>query len=327
MLWPGSKIFLVLFAAVLLAVFINAIVSLIPSQRSEPSLILRVGVILLLVFLMTLFFVLIGPGFGSQMAQLTERLPLAIDRLQAVVTHKSWWTDLQKNLPLENLQPDGAQIMSGITGIFSTTMGAMTNMFLTVLIGFYIAIQPQLYLGGFLHLVPKVNRDRARQLMRALNHALSWWMLGRLASMVVVGVLTTAGLMLIDMPLALVLGVIAGLFAFVPYIGPIASAVPAILLGLLESPLTAGYVIAIYTLVQFIEGNFLTPWIQRRAVALAPAVLLTMQFSMGLFYGLFGVLIATPLAVVAIVTIQILYVQNILGDPVRLLGEHSPNPK
>lgn len=83
------------------------------------------------------------------------------------------------------------------------------------------------------------------------------------------------------------------------------------------------YVVAVYVAVQFIEGNFITPLVQKRAVALAPAILLTAQFSLGIFYGLFGVLLATPLAVTLIVLIQMLYVQDVLKDPIRILGEHG----
>jgi predicted PurR-regulated permease PerM len=138
-----------------------------------------------------------------------------------------------------------------------------------------------------------------------------------------VGVLTTLALGLIDMPLALVLGVIAGLFTFVPFIGPISSVIPAMLIGLMESPLMALYALIIYSVVQFIEGNFLTPLIQKRIIAMPPALLLSAQFFMGVFYGLFGLLLATPLAVTGTVLVQMLYVQDYLKDSVRVLGQHG----
>ncbi|WP_405232714.1 AI-2E family transporter [Lentisalinibacter salinarum] len=119
-------------------------------------------------------------------------------------------------------------------------------------------------------------------------------------------------------------GVIAGLFSFVPYIGPIASIVPALLIALTESLPIALWVTVVYVAVQFIEGDFLTPLIQRRAVSLPPAVLLLAQFALGLFYGLFGVLLATPLAIVVIVVVQMLWVQGLVGEPIRVLGDHSP---
>lgn len=84
----------------------------------------------------------------------------------------------------------------------------------------------------------------------------------------------------------------------------------------------AFYALIIYAVVQFIEGNFLTPLIQKRAIAMPPALLLSAQFFMGVFYGLFGLLLATPLAVTGVVLVQMLYVQDVLKDPIQVLGQH-----
>lgn len=322
LLWPASQVFLVLFAAVLFAVFINTLVALIPARLAIPLTLARIAVTVLLLGLLSLFFVLAGPGIGDQLGQLSERLPRSMARLREVFQLHIDWQQLKNNLQLMDLQPDASQIMAGVTGVFSTTMGALTNLAAALLIGFYLALRPQVYLRGVLHLFPQTQRERIGHLFQALYRALGWWMLGRFSAMVAVGLLTTVALQLIGMPLALALGVIAGLLSFVPVLGPIAAAVPAILVALLESPLMAGYVVLIYSGVQFIEGNLLTPLIQERTVALPPAVLLAMQFAMAIFYGLFGVLLATPLAVSAIVMVQMLYVRGVLNDSIQLLGEH-----
>src|SRR5690606_31896700 len=102
---------------------------------------------------------------------------------------------------------------------------------------------------------------------------------------------------------------------FVPYIGPVAAAVPAVLIGLAQSPVQALYVVIVYVIVQTLEGNFITPFIQERAVALPPAALLVGQVLMGVVFGLVGVLLATPLAVVAILLVQMLYIRQVLRDP------------
>ncbi|MGD8590575.1 MAG: AI-2E family transporter, partial [Chromatiales bacterium] len=156
-----------------------------------------------------------------------------------------------------------------------------------------------------------------------LGHALRWWLIGRITSMTVVGILTGIGLWFIDMPLVLALSFTAAILSFIPLIGPILSAIPAVLLGLVEDPLKALNVLLVYTSVQFLEGNFITPLIQKRAIALPPAMLLTAQLLMGVLFGFFGVLLATPLAVTVIVVVQLLYVQDLLGSQVRVLGEHK----
>lgn len=141
-----------------------------------------------------------------------------------------------------------------------------------------------------------------------------------------VGVLTALGLWLIEMPLVLALAPIAGLFSFVPFLGPLASAVPALLIAFGQGRAEAVRVVAVYSGVQFLEGNFITPIIQLRAVSLPPAVLLGSQLLMGLFLGLVGILVATPMAVAVLVAVQLLYVRRLLGERVPVLGEHGVGP-
>jgi predicted PurR-regulated permease PerM len=325
-LWPASQIFLVIFAAVLFAILVDGLAAPVSRWLPIPQGVARGVVIGLLLGLVLAFLMLAGTRFSDQVSQLAERLPRAMERLNELIMQQPWGRALSDMEISERLKPSTGQVLAGVTGAFSTAFEAVVNAFVIFFIGLYLAIQPEIYVQGFLHLLPKAARGRAHRVLQALAHALSWWLMGRFASMVAVGVLTTVALELIGMPLALVLGVIAGAFSFVPYVGPIMSVVPAMLIGLTEtSPLMAIYALVIYSAVQFIEGNFLTPWIQRYAVAMPPALLLSAQFAMAVFYGLFGVLLATPLAVTAIVLIQMLYVQDVLDDPVRVLGDHGDN--
>ncbi len=324
--WPASQVLLVILASIMFAVFIDALAALIPRRLAIPDLIARIGVVLLLVALIAVFFVVAGARVGDQFTQLSERLPRGIELVHQTVSHQPWHS-LLYDVDLDQLKPSPALVMSKVTGVFSTAFGAITSMLVIVFIGFYLAIQPRLYIEGFIHLVPKQRRDRACKLIQALGHALRWWMLGRFLSMVTVGILTIIGLEIINMPLALVLGVIAGLFSFVPFVGPIVAAIPGILVALQESPAVATYAIVVYAVVQFLEGNVATPLIQKRVVSLPPAIMLIAQLFMGIFYGLFGLLLATPLAVVFIVAIQELYVRQIINDPVPLLGDNNHGPE
>lgn len=323
LVWPASPVFLVAFSAVLLALLLDGLAFLLRRLVPLPATAARLTVVVLLGLAVLAFFLLVGPRFSEQASELAERLPSAIDQVRDAVSRPPLQGQIE-NLDPGALAPSGKDIVAGITGVFSTAFTLVANVAAIFVIGFYLALQPGIYVRGVLHLVPRDNRERARRILHTLGHALRWWLVGRFASMTGVGLLTTLGLWLIDMPLALVLGVIAGLFSFVPYIGPITSIVPALLIALTESlPMTL-WVVLVYVGVQFIEGNFLTPLIQRRAVSLAPAVLLLAQFALGLFYGLFGVLLATPLAIVVIVLVQMLWVQDVVREPIRVLGDHSP---
>jgi predicted PurR-regulated permease PerM len=130
--------------------------------------------------------------------------------------------------------------------------------------------------------------------------------------MAVVGVLVTIGLWLLNIPLAMTLGLIAALLDFVPNFGPIIAAVPAVLLALLESPQHAFYVMLLYWGIQILEGYIVTPWFQKRAIDMPPAVVVTAQVLLGTLLGTLGLVFATPLAAIGILLTRELYIQR--GD-------------
>lgn len=106
--------------------------------------------------------------------------------------------------------------------------------------------------------------------------------------MLLIGVLTTVGLWIIGIELALVLGVIAGLLSFIPNIGPILAIIPAVLLASLEGTETVLWVVALYMGVQAIESWWLTPWLQHRIVEMPPALTISIQILFGLLAGTLG---------------------------------------
>ena len=132
--------------------------------------------------------------------------------------------------------------------------------------------------------------------------------------------LTWLGLMIIGVPSALTLGLLAALLEFVPFIGPIVAAVPAILLGFAAGPDKAIWVAFLFVAIQQFEGNVLEPMVQQRAVDLPPALLLFALVAGGLVFGVAGILLAAPLTVVLYVLVKKLYVQEALGTPTPLPG-------
>lgn len=324
--WYLSQVLLVVFAAVLFAIALEGLAR--PFQRyarlPRPAAVILV--VTLVVGLLSVAMVVGGPAVGDQVAQLGERIPDAVERIKEVMKEHVWGRLLLERLPrLERVVPADADILGRISGVFSTALGVIANTAIIFVIGFYLALDPAPYVTGTVHLVPMAYRGRASEVIEALGHALRWWLVGRFSAMVAVGVLTAFGLWLIGMPLVLALGLIAGLLSFVPYFGPIVSAIPAILIALVEGPLPAVQVVLIYVTVQFLEGNFVTPLIQVRAVSLPPAVLLSAQVLMGVLFGLLGVLLATPFTVALIVMVQMLYIRDALGDRVAVLGSrHRP---
>ncbi len=191
------------------------------------------------------------------------------------------------------------------------------------MLGIFIALEPQTYVRGILVLVPQQRRERIRQVLDALGETLRWWLVGKFASMLAIGLLTWIGLSIIGVPLALTLGIITALLTFIPNVGPVVSLIPAALLALAQDPIKAVYVVALYVGVQIIESNLITPFIERRTVELPPALTVGVQLILSVFVGGLGLVLAAPLIAAGIVLVQMLYVEDILGEKVPAADERN----
>jgi predicted PurR-regulated permease PerM len=132
-------------------------------------------------------------------------------------------------------------------------------------------------------------------------------MVGQFISMAVIGIITTSGLLIVGAPMAVALGVLAGLLTFIPYVGGIAAAMPALLIAFTRGGHMVLSVLLVYLIAHVVEGYIVGPFVQHRLLYLPPALILVMQFVLQLFAGIPGVMLATPLMVVAMVLIKELY--------------------
>ena len=139
--------------------------------------------------------------------------------------------------------------------------------------------------------------------------------------MIMVGVLIGAGLAFIGVPSALGLGFVAGVLEFIPYLGPILSAVPALLLASTQSWEMVAWTLGLFVVVQQVENNIILPLVTGRAVDLPPAVGLIAVVAIGMLFGPLGLLLAYPLAIVVDVAVRRLYVRDALGENVSIPGE------
>jgi predicted PurR-regulated permease PerM len=324
LLWQLSQVVLVLFAAVLFAVLLDGLTQLLHARAVMRRWLALTIVTLALIGVIVGFGWVAGPSASDQIRQLSEQLPAAMGRLADIIEQQPWGGALLNGTTApQQLVPSSTDILGRISGVFSTTLGAVINLGLVIVTGFYLALNPDVYVRGISALVPERGRRRTEEVLGALAHALRWWLVGRVAAMIAVGALTGVGLWIIGMPLVLGRAISAALLSFIPFVGPVLSVVPALLIALVEAsdPLKPLWVLVVYAIVQFLEGNFITPLIQRRAVSLPPAVLLTAQLVMGVLFGFMGILLATPLAVCLIVLVQTIYIQDVLGRPVTVLGQ------
>ena len=306
--WALADVLILLFGGVLLASALRALSDPLAQRTGLSSRLALTVVVVLVAAALVIAGWTVGGQIATQLQQLTQVLPDALDNA------RQWLERSPIGAGIVNLARQGAEGMrgavSGIARFASATFGALANTVLILFLGLYLAVEPDLYRRGILHLVPVAARERTALAMAASGHALKKWLLGQLIAMLTIGVITGVGLSLLGIPLALSLGLIAGLLEFIPFIGPILSAVPAVLVGFTQGGWTPLYVVLFYLVVQQIEGNVLMPIVQKWAVALPPALGLLGVVIFGLLFGVLGILFATPLMVVVMVLVQKLYVDT-----------------
>jgi predicted PurR-regulated permease PerM len=193
---------------------------------------------------------------------------------------------------------------------FKSTFGVLGDVYVVLFIGLFFSISPGVYTNGIVQLVPPKGQEKAREVLDRLGEHLSGWLKGILFAMFVVFVLTAIGLAILGMKLWLVLALLAGFISFIPNFGPLIALIPAVLVGLMDSPRMALLVAGLYILIQVVESNFITPLVQQKLIQLPPALIILSQVIMGVLTGGWGLILATPLMVILIVLIQELYLNE-----------------
>jgi predicted PurR-regulated permease PerM len=184
-----------------------------------------------------------------------------------------------------------------------TSTFAVSGAFLLVLfIAAYIAVDPHLYHGGMLELVPVAQRDHAAVTMSRVATTLRRWLVTQLIAMALIGAVTTVFLLVIHVKAAVPLGILAGVAKFIPILGSIFAAIPAIAMAFVDSPHKALVVAIGYIVIQFLENHLLVPVLMKHGVNIPPAMTLGIQALMALLFGFLGLLVAVPL-LAAILTI------------------------
>lgn len=315
LLWMLPEVPLLVFAAALLGVFLDAGARLLRRVLPVPH---GAGVLLFLLLLLLLaagVSVMAARPMADQLNELWQQVPVAADRASTMLSRYSWGQEL-----LDRLKPGNMELPAGggstAFSAVGTTFGALANVVLVAFLGLYFALDPQLYRRGIERMVAPSLRPRARVLCEESAATLRGWLGAQMVSMAVVGVLTGVGLWLIGVPLAPVLGVIAALMAFIPTLGPVLAAIPAVLLGLADGLSGALWVIGVYVVVQSVESYLVTPYVQKRSVDLPEAATIIALVAFGLMFGFLGMLLATPMAALALMLVRRLYVEDYL--------EHEP---
>jgi predicted PurR-regulated permease PerM len=211
--------------------------------------------------------------------------------------------------PGQGIGSELAGLASGALPLLNTAVGTLTGIVVVIFAGVFLVIDPQTYVDGALRLAPQGVRERLRTALHETGSTLKRWIAGMSMSMVVIFGASTLGLTLLGVPAPVALGLIAGILVFIPFIGPILSAIPAMTLAFTVSPILAVWVALLYTGIQLLESNFLTPLVMREAVDLEPAVTILFQIAMGVLFGFLGLFLAVPLLAASQVLVRRLYVE------------------
>lgn len=319
--WWIRDVLLLVFGGVLFAILLNALADQLCRYVGLSRGWALLTTVLGLLILFGLTAMLFGSRIVDQFNQLAETLPNNIGWVRQWLADHGWSKAAAEWARGFDFASAGSSVLSLVNTVVWSTIGAATNLLVVIVAGLYLALHPHRYVNGTLELVPPSRRPRVAQVLKSTENALRQWLLGQLVSMLTIGVLTGTGLWLLGIPSAVALGLIAGIAEFIPIIGPILAAVPAILLALPAGLTQVVYVIAFYVFIQNAEAYLIMPLVQRAMVSLPPVLTLFAVIAFGIIFGPLGVVFATPLTVAALVWVKMLYIQDGLGSETKIPGQ------
>lgn len=318
LLWDLRQSLLLIFAAVVLANSLNLLAQQFQKRGLKRGMaaLLAVGIF---VAAIVFFVLLIVPPFAKQFQELIGLLPEGIRRLNG------WINGTMTQIPpqfrtyvpgvdslVQQAQPYANRLLGGSFAIFSSSLGVVVNILLVLVLALMMLVDPLAYRGGFIRLVPSFYRRRVDEVLLECEVSLGRWIVGALISMSVVAVLSSVGLALLGVRVALAQGVLAGLLNFIPNIGPTLSVVLPMTIALLDDPWKPLFVLALYFAVQQFESNLLTPYVMSQQVSLLPAVTLVAQVFFASIFGFLGLALAIPLTVVSQIFVRRVLMEDIL---------------
>lgn len=311
--WRGLTALLVTFAGILLGVLLRSLAQLLQRRWALGNGAALAVVCVVLLVLVAGGAVLFAIPLQAQVADMYDELPRAWARLREQLASyplgQRLLSQAQDGTPLADVAAPAARQVMQAASRTATFVGYVVLVLFT---GLFLAAEPDVYRRGLLRLFPVERRARLRDVLDETGESLQRWLVGRAFLMLVITACTWIGLMLLGVPLAFALAVLAGLLTFIPNFGPIIAAVPAFLLALLEGPTTVLWVGLLYLGLQTVESYTLEPWVMRKADDLPPALVVVGQLFLGVTLGALGLVLATPLIVVLTVLVKRLYVEDVL---------------
>lgn len=263
----------------------------------------------------TLGVALLGNGVGHQIAGVRDALPGALASAAQRIRATPLGNWISTNAPaITAVLPDTAHVFTRATGILSGALAGVAGVLIVAFVAIASSLEPQLYAEGFVAIFPAEFRPRLRSVLAAVADTLRRWLVARVLTMALTGVLVTIGLSLLHVPLAGALGILAAFLAFIPNIGAFVAATPAVVLAFVQSPEAALGVVVMYVGVHALDDLAISPLVERRVAKLPPVLTLVVQVGLGIVAGAVGIALAAPLVAASIVVARMLWIEGALGD-------------
>jgi predicted PurR-regulated permease PerM len=307
LVWIGRVIFLLLFASIVGAILLTTISDWLHTRlkiKQGPALVLFICVAFAVAALLVW---MLGPNAVEQFADLEAELPVAAHSLLTQLQSHQWGQWLLRQSPGSEQVSNGFSFaLTRIGGIVVSSATILAGLVIVFSLSVYFSIEPGMYYNGLRRTVPQEYREKLDACAASVAQILRWWVLAKLISMAMVGILISIGLWIVGVPLAGTLGIIAAVMTFIPNVGPLISVIPAALLALAISPTKGLLALLVFAIVFTLEGYVVTPLLERNIVRLPPALTLTMQLLLAAVAGPVGVALAAPLAAAILGALSVL---------------------
>ena len=309
LIWYLFGVVLIAFGAIILAMLLRLVAQ--PLMRwlglPEWAALIVSGLVILGVIAGTGY--LFGSRISSEFQDVVQRTSA-----ESAALEDSMRGTVLGNYILQHLISGNFSLADVLPGVIKVSTTFLEGVLIMLISGAYLAAQPHLYRRGLIWLFPPSRHARAAEIYDGISEALRLWLIGQLVEMVLIGALTTFVVWIIGVPSPLAIGLIAGIGEFIPYLGPILAAIPAVLVAITKSPETALWTILAYLVIHQFEGQVVAPLIQRHMVAIPPAVMLLGIVAITYLFGAIAIIFAAPIVVTLFAAVNLLYVRDTLGE-------------
>lgn len=311
-LWSARDALLVIYVSGLLATGLGPLVRSIehaaaPGARRLPRWLAILLIYLTIVGVLTIVGLLVIPPMLQQAQDLWHRAPELLNRAQQYLVERGLLDHPLTLGEAVRTAPGPGQAVGTVAGALSTVLGALLALVTVLILTFYLLVESDSLFDAFARLFPRSERVRVRDAAQKISTKISAWLSGQLILGGTIGLSAAIGLYLIGVPYFYVLALVAAFGELIPVVGPIFSAVPAVLVAFTVSPQTALLTVGFFLLQQQVENHLLVPKVMERQVGVSAVFVIVALLVGGSLLGILGAILAVPsAAIIQVVVAELL---------------------